>query len=568
MNLIRPLVIVASLLLLGTGAALWWSQPAKVDMADYAPADALVYIEVNSITDIANAIQQTDTWKDIASSIGLSVKQPSHWSILAARSGLAPIQAVVSTRAQMALVVLGVNTAEKDDSLRIKPDVALIVETHTSKWRMKNAAVTNLKRLAEFAYGVAACTERTSQVDYVDCVEPHGSRKLIAAIDGSLVIIGNSDRAVQSCLEVRRGQRPSLHTDPELNRQRSTLRSGAALTFGYVSQANAAKLFSWGVPMLMGKTPGDQQLEQILANSAAKILRGISWTSTPSAGSIEDTYQISLEPEVIRQLDPVFEIGKGNQDYWKFIPDSFRSMTIYRSKDPQAAWFSLNSAVAMKLDAVTSIIFATLLKSGLSGYGIEDPKSIMSTLSPPLITLRPALGEGSLLLARVKDEEPLRQALANELVKSGRGEILNGIQSDPSNKKEFAAVFVDGFVVMGGTQNILVYLAQLRSNEIFSPDRLQTLELANHENTAAVITYTNERESLTTIISALSLFSGRTLSEIELTAIHSHLDKANFSSTESALTSTGIERRSRSAFGQFGSLLSIAQADSSNTSRP
>src|SRR5437867_5744980 len=206
MKLLRPLVILVCLSLLIAAAALWWNQPTRVDMADYAPADSLVYIELNSVPEITNAIQQGETWKTVSSTIGINTKPQSHWALLASRSGLAPVQAVISTRAQMALVVVGVNTAEQENSLRVKPEVALVVETHTPKWRMKTTAGASIKRLAEFAYGDSLCTERSADVDYVECAEPRGSRKIIGAIDGSLVIIGNSEIAVESCLDVRRGR--------------------------------------------------------------------------------------------------------------------------------------------------------------------------------------------------------------------------------------------------------------------------------------------------------------------------------------------------------------------------
>jgi len=565
MKLLRSLVILACLILLVSAVALWWNQPTKTDMANYAPADSLVYIEINSIPDMIRAIQQSAVWQAVSPAIGIKTEPQSRWALIAARAGIAPAQAVISSRAQMALVVVGVNTAEQDDLLRVKPEVALVVETHTSKWRMKGAAVAGIHQLAKFAYGDALCTERIADADYVECTESHGARKIIGAIAGTVVIVGNSERAVQTCLEVQRGQRPSLRTNADLESSKTSLKSESALAFGFVSQANVARLFSLSAPLLMGKAPGDQKLEQLLANGAAKILRGVAWTSMSSAGGIEDRYQISLDPEVVKKLEPAFETVSVNEDHWKLVPDSFRSLTIYRSKDPQAAWSSLDSAVAMKLDTLSSVIFASLLRSGLSGYGIENPREVVSELATPVITLRPILGEGSLLIARVKDEEQLRRALANNLLKEGRGQILSGIQAEPAKEKEFTALLIDGFVVMGKTENILIYLAQIRNNEVLTSDHLAMLKLDNRSEAAAIVTYTNERESLTSTIRALSALNGRTFSEGQTEAIQGQLNSKNISSTESSLNSSGIERRTQSAFGQFGSLLAFAQTDSSNS---
>ena len=563
MKILRSLVVLICLALVLALIALWWNRPVKVDMSDYVPADSLIYIEINSFTDLAKAIQETEAWQTTSTALGNHSKPQGSLAFLAARSGIGPVEAVVSTRAQMALVVVGVNTAEKENSLRIKPEVALVVETHTAGWRMKSTVVKNLKRLAEFAYGSSTCTERTAGADFVECVESSGSRKLIGAIDGTVVIIANSDKAVQNCLEVRGGQRPSLHTDPELLIAKKSLGSDSALSFGYVSQANSAKLFSLGAPLLLGKAPGDQQLEQLLGNSAAKILRGIAWASKATGGRIEDRYQISLEPEVTKRLEPAFEPTKSNDDFWKLVPDAFRSLTVYKSSDPQTAWFSLNSAAATKLDAMSSMLFASLLKAGLSGYGIENPRDVLGSMAPPVVTIRPVLGDGSLLLARVKDQEQLRRSLTSDLLREGKGQILTGSQTEPDKNREFAAVFLDGFVILGKTENVAVYLAQLRNGEMITTDHSNVLRSLEQKHSAAITTYTSERESLTTVVSALSLLNGHPLSEAELVEVRKRLNKFNVSFTESRLNSNGIERVSQSAFGQFGNLLALAQADSS-----
>ena len=563
MKILRSLVVLICLALVLALIALWWNRPVKVDMSDYVPADSLIYIEINSFTDLAKAIQETEAWQTTSTALGNHSKPQGSLAFLAARSGIGPVEAVVSTRAQMALVVVGVNTAEKENSLRIKPEVALVVETHTAGWRIKSTVVKNLKRLAEFAYGSSTCTERTAGADFVECVESSGSRKLIGAIDGTVVIIANSDKAVQNCLEVRGGQRPSLHTDPELLIAKKSLGSDSALSFGYVSQANSAKLFSLGAPLLLGKAPGDQQLEQLLGNSAAKILRGIAWASKATGGRIEDRYQISLEPEVTKRLEPAFEPTKSNDDFWKLVPDAFRSLTVYKSSDPQTAWFSLNSAAATKLDAMSSMLFASLLKAGLSGYGIENPRDVLGSMAPPVVTIRPVLGDGSLLLARVKDQEQLRRSLTSDLLREGKGQVLTGSQSEPDKNREFAAVFLDGFVILGKTENVAVYLAQLRNGEMITTDHSNVLRSLEQKHSAAITTYTSERESLTTVVSALSLLNGHPLSEAELVEVRKRLNKFNVSFTESRLNSNGIERVSLSAFGQFGNLLALAQADSS-----
>jgi hypothetical protein len=216
----------------------------------------------------------------------------------------------------------------------------------------------------------------------------------------------------------------------------------------------------------------------------------------------------------------------------------------------------------MKLDAVSTVLIASLLKSSLASYGVENPREFLATVTAPLITLRPLLGNESLLLGRIKDEEHLRKSLAIS-IQEGKGQIINRIDDQPNRDKEFTALITSGFVVLGKTENILVYLDQLRNKETIQSTRVQSLTLSKHPG-AAVVTYSNEDDSVSSVVAAITRLNGRSLSSAELQQISKRLStKVAF--TESRLNENGIDRRTLSAFGQFGNLLSLAVADSSNS---
>lgn len=561
MKLLRSLLVLALLAILIGAAWLWWTLPDTVDMADYAPADALVYIEFNNLTQVAQAIQNSDVWKAAAPITNSKPTSHSRFLTSAARAGIGPLEAVLFARSQIALVVVGMNTSEENDTLKVRPEVALIAETHTSKWRTKAAAVETVKKLASFAYGATMCSERSGDAEYIECSVAGGERKILGAVDGTLVVVGNSDNAVRSCLEARRGMRPSMRTDNELLKVRSNLTSDQTLGFGYISPANSAKLFSWAAPLLMGHAPGDQQLEQLLAVSAGKILRGVAWTATPSDGGIEDRFLFSLEPGVVSRLQPAFETAERDENFWKLVPQSFQSLTIYRSKTPAAAWSSLDSAMSFKLDALPAVLFGSLLRSSLSVYGISNPKEALATLSPPLLTLKPSQGvDGSILVARVSDEQRLRRSLTEEVFTGGKGEILEGLHSNPDRGKEFAAVFADGYVLLGKSENMSSSLAALRNSQSGTDERKE-LKQSAHASSAPIVTYANDETRLNNFISTLLTLQGRQLSSEEIARLQNTFQRSDFSSTETRLNSFGIERTTRSAFGQFGTFVSLLQPD-------
>src|SRR4026207_20906 len=114
----KPLRIVLVLVLLAvpvTAAAIWFSLPPKTDLADYAPADAIVYVEFNSLADVARTIQHADAWKAAAPITRSAPSADNRLLRTAARAGIGPVESVLFARAQVALVVIGLNTSEQDD---------------------------------------------------------------------------------------------------------------------------------------------------------------------------------------------------------------------------------------------------------------------------------------------------------------------------------------------------------------------------------------------------------------------------------------------------------------------
>src|ERR1044071_6854686 len=379
MKFLRPLLALALLLIIIVAILLWWSTPSRVDMANYAPADSLVYVEFNNPEDVATAIQHSEAWQSAATITNTKPAPQNRLLRTAARAGIGPLPAVLFARAQIALVVVDLTTVEENDTLKVRPEVAIITETHTSRWRTKPAAVEAVKHLANLVYGASMCSERSADAEYIECSIAGGERKIVGAVDGTVVVIGNSDNAVRSCLEVRRGVRPSIHTDTELVKVRANVASNNTLGFGYISPANSAKLFSWAAPLLMRQAPGNQQLEQLLAVSAGKVLRGVAWTANPSPHGIEDRFLFSLEPGVVSRLQPAFETGERDETFWRLVPEGFESLTIYRNKTPATAWNSLDAAVSYKLDAVPAVLFSELLQTSLAVYGIENQKEVLET---------------------------------------------------------------------------------------------------------------------------------------------------------------------------------------------
>jgi hypothetical protein len=202
------------------------------------------------------------------------------------------------------------------------------------------------------------------------------------------------------------------------------------------------------------------------------------------------------------------------------------------------------------------------LRSSLSVYGISDPKEALTTLSPPLLTLKPSKpAEGSILVARVSDEATLKRSLTKEIFKGDKGQILEGLNSNPDAAKEFTAVFADGYVLLGKTENMQSSLLALRQNAASDQKDLQR---SAKESSAPIVTYANDEARIHDFVSTLLQLQGRKLSEQELANLQNTMRQFGFSSTETRLNAFGIERTTHSAFGQFSTLASLLQPGGSS----
>ena len=77
------------------------------------------------------------------------------------------------------------------------------------------------------------------------------------------------------------------------------------------------------------------------------------------------------------------------------------------------------------------------------------------------------------------------------------------------------------------------------------------------ESSAPIVTYANDEARLNNFILTLAGLQGRRLSDAELAQLQNILQRHGYASTETRLSASGIERTTRSAFGQFGTFVSL-----------
>ncbi len=547
------ILLLIPLILLG----LWWTKPRKIDMAAYAPANALVYLETNSVLEIAEQLSRTDAWKILNPAVQLN---PGKWpnrltSVFVGWTGIGSDMHVLLARSQVALVMTDLAATEKGEVLNVKPSAAILVETHTPESRTRPIVEKLLGEFAKSAYQTLVPNRTAFQnLELLEWKSDGGDRRVIAVIDGSLIIIGNDERAVKNCLAVRRGQQLSLINDDELRQMRGRLSAADALTFGYVPKANSAHLLAQIAPLLFGREPGNLQLEKLLSSGASKLVESFGWSSQAKAGGIEDRYFFAFNPAFASRLQIPFDAASISNDVWNLLPPTAHSVTIYNYKDPAAVWANLETAVSSQLDTLSALLADTIIKGALMSYGIKEPLEFFKTVHPELLTARLSqAAEHSLVIARVRDKSAVERVIARETGSDRKS-------GDALTAQDISVAFIGEYLLLGTVEDVRHCLRAHQENVTMARDGKvsQVTHFTLDPSFAGVMTYSDESQRVRGFMRAISILNefASTISPSPRN-LDDRISRLPFSASQTTFRDSGLERITHSSFGQFSSLVPL-----------
>lgn len=565
MLILRRALLILLALALVAGAWLWWNRPQKVDLAAYVPADTLIYVEVNDLPGVARALTATDAWQALAPAFGLEKEYRRFgWpSRLAAWSGVGPAEAVVFARAQLAVTVQGFGAAEESqETLKITPRLALVAETHTSESRVRAAVEKLVGDFARSAYRSPRLERsETDEAFYFTWTSPADERrKIVAAVTGSVAVVGNDRAAVDACLAARRGERPALTGDPQLGAMRERMRASGALAFGYVSPGGATRLLEFAVLAYVGQYVREPQMQSVVASLlpqvTQKILGGAAWSARAGGGAVEDEYFLSLRNDLGARLAASLDASDvDTRGAAAMLPSGAYQFTRYNTRDPEAAWRGLNASVAAQLDILTAPFLTRFLEAVLKDYGVEDPSAFLRASGPGPVTARLDDGGAStVVVVGVRERAALEAAVRKRLGSGARTESAGGESlTVAADEEQGAAAFVGNQLIMGAADDVRRCLEARAAAKTLadSADFREAPRGLFQSPGASAATLTDDRAVAEAFV---SYFAGRRPAGQAAPAANLPAGRA-YALTESRFVADGYERKTVSSFGSFGALL-------------
>ncbi|HJR08531.1 MAG TPA: hypothetical protein VJ842_14830 [Pyrinomonadaceae bacterium] len=550
-------------------AWVWWNRPEPVDMSAYVPAESLVYLETNNLPEIVRGMTSTDAWQALAPPAGLNpnVGRVGWMSRLSAWSGIGSAETVVFSRAQVAVAVLGFEVTEESSTVRdIKPRIALVAETHTGAARVQAALTKLIGNYARRKYGEPAIQrQEADDATFITWTTPDGKRKIVAAIIESVAIVGNDEETVRACLAVRRGQRASLANDEQLAEMRLRMNAADALAFGYVSPAGTGRLLEMAAVAYAGGLASDPNTQRaaaiLIPQLAGRILGGVAWSARVAEGAIVDSYYVHLQNELASRLrNSLAASGEHNFRAGDLLPVDTNQLTVYNYRDPEAAWRGVNAAISSQLEITIAPLVGRFLDASLQPFGIESPHDFLRAAGPEIATARlDSDGSALVLLAPVRDREALealvRKRLGAGVVSKRVGDVEMLVAAD---EERGAASFVGDYLVIGGAEEVRRCLQERAASQTLGASgafQQASRPTANANDAANVITYTNDYEPARRFVSFLGRQSGARNSPPNAAALQRSLSALPYALSETRLVEGGFEKKTRSAFGQFGAML-------------
>lgn len=563
MAVVRKTFIASTLIAMLAFTWLWWSRPVKSDMASYVPADALLYIESNSMTDVARGLTSTNAWRDASDAAGVEadIGMKSWLTDFFAITGIGPAEAVIISRSQAAVALLGFEAEEEaGDTLKFRPRVALILETHTSAWRVRPVVEERLNRFARRVYGSPKVERK--EIDGVPLViwseEESSKRRLISAVSESVIIIGNDEEAVKACLDARNGSRASLMGNEQLRQMRGRLGAEGAIAFGFMPKGSGARIVEALAPAFVGGVSEDAKVQSLLATMLPRLIERLvehgGWSARAVEGRIEDRYFISIPSDAAATLQAPFTTFPPRTDALAgMLPHDARQFSLYTFRSPEVAWRGLNAALSAQSDVTQAAIITLALDAILKPYGIERPRDFLRAVGSEVATARlHPTSERKVLIAEALDRESLEKQVRKHLGSDARAERIGGAELLVSDDE--AASFVDGYLILGEADDVRACLrARGSGRTLRDSDAFRSVSEPILGENQFARTFSIEHEPTIDFIRLL-LDAAHSAKKPEGVAVERLLSRHGYAYTETRLASDGFEKRTLSPFGLFGDM--------------
>lgn len=562
----RKQVVLGLLVAVFLAVGLWFysQRVRRVSMAQYVPASALGYVEVNNAPQVIEQLTATNAWRQLAPAYGLSDKlnYASKLGGLAQFAGTLGGEATVLARAQFAVAV----TALEVQGEQVKPRWALIAETHTGKTNLQSVIERRLPELARRAFGQS--TQVASEYAGVPIAvyqsAANANRQLLSAQIESVWLLANHPETMRACIETRLGRAPSLANNFYLQQARTAVeRSGEV--FGFITGEGVTRLLRFGSFMLAGGAIGSVG-KAALAGAVGDIFTDFSSKSTDGAaygvsfenGAVVDRYSLLLKPDLTETLRTTLKVNTNAPRVLTLLPATVREVTLLNLENPGQAFGTLETAISGRVGAGQSFILRQFL-SGMQEafFGLRADELAARAIGEEVASLNFTDDvEGRIWLLKMRDQALLRKLIEKILTGGGlsmqREQRAGAELWHSSDEGRGSALFFGGYVGLGKRAQLLKLLEDKRGLKL--NDAPQLAQASRPSQTGMMLGLASTKEDSAELMARVA----HALGAPKVNAEPAVLNQLPMAVSVTSLTAQGLLVESHAPLGSFPLYAAVA----------
>lgn len=491
------------------GGLWFYSQRVKlVPMAQYVPAEALGYVEINNVPQVVQRVTATRAWQELAPAYGISDKVNYAGALggLAQFAGALGGEATLLARTQLAVAV----TALEVRGEQVKPRWALVAETHTSQAALQTVIEKRLPELARRAFGAAGQRVASEYagvpiVVYQVPAKAEGeARQLLSAQSGSVWILANHPEALKACLETRLGRAPSLANNFYLQQARPLVeRSGEV--FGFVTGDGVTRLLRFGAYLIAGGAVGSVgkaalagAVGDIFTDFSSKSTDGVAYGVSFENGGVVDRYAMLLKPDLAETLRQTIKINEQSPRVLTLLPATAREVTLLNIENPGSAFGALETAISARVGVGQSFILRHFL-SGMQEafFGLRADELAARAIGNEVASLNFTDDvETRIWLLQMRDKA-LMQKLVEKVLTAGGLSLQRETRSQvelwhSSNAGRGSAAFLGEYVALGKREQLLKWLNGRNGAKLMDAPQLAQASRPSQPGVTLSLTSTKE----------------------------------------------------------------------------
>ncbi|MEK6407131.1 MAG: hypothetical protein AABN34_09230, partial [Acidobacteriota bacterium] len=389
----KKIIIASSVLVVGLVVAGFFAlrRPPRVAMDRYVPKDVLAYVEINNLADLIDGLTSTKAWRELAPVLGLSsqLRQVGFAADLIGRSGLGPDEAVVAGRAQYAIAITGIESkageTEEGAYLHLKPDFALIIETHSNPETASRLVGERASLIAQRIYGESV-VELSDDYRGSRLLVFHGrdaTRQLVVSSTGSVIIVANQANAMKLCLDAIAGRAAALAEDSTLKRMRPEVGRDPSV-FTYITPSGIEKLVNLWPVLIAGRGPvpeGISLFADLIEHISKQAGAGVLYSSEFAEGGVTETYLTVLRPQIAEALSqPLKSASQAGFASLGMIPRTIESLVLLNVEGAGELPERVLKQLSPNIDVVAGVALREFVISFREPYGLAPSDSVGDAL--------------------------------------------------------------------------------------------------------------------------------------------------------------------------------------------